>query len=168
MKKVIIALAAVAIVACAKKSEEAVVTETLKAESEKFGLEGAHWIIGTWQDISNEGTLTESWTKESDTTFAGKTIFVAGKDTAFSEDIKLISRNGSLIYATQVSDQNDGKAVEFTLTSASGKQLVFENPKHDYPTKITYNNHGDSVVAVISGKKSGVEMSENFGMKKVK
>lgn len=162
-KKAVIALAAIAIAACGKKNEQAAPIQPVK-----FALEDAGWLIGTWQDSSGEGTLTETWNKETDTTFAGKTVFLAGKDTAFTENIKLISRNASLIYATRVSDQNDGKAIEFRLTSASGKQLVFENPGHDYPTKITYNNRGDSLVATISGTKLGVEITEDFAMKKVK
>lgn len=162
-KKAIVALAAITIAACGKKKEEAVQIQPVE-----FGLEDAGWLIGTWQDSSSEGTLTETWTRETDTTFAGKTVFLSGKDTAFTENIKLISRNSSLVYATRVSDQNDGKAIEFRLTSASGKQLVFENPEHDYPTKITYDNRGDSVVATISGTKLGVEITEDFAMKKVK
>lgn len=165
MKKITLFLAAIAIVSCSDKKKE---TETANTEAVKNTLDQAKWLIGTWQDVSKEGTLTETWKPETDSSFTGKTIFLAGKDTAFTENIKLVSRKESLVYITAVSDQNDGKAIEFALTSANEKQLVFENPKHDYPTKITYNNYGDSIVATISGKKLGVDMKEDFSMQKVK
>jgi hypothetical protein len=47
--------------------------------------------------------------------------------------------------------------------------LVFENPKHDYPKKITYTKiNDDSLVAEISGILDGKPSSEKFSMKKNK
>ncbi|RZJ65187.1 MAG: hypothetical protein EOO50_14850 [Flavobacterium sp.] len=126
MKNAIIALAAVAIVSCDKKKDETTSNENLKTETVRQSLEGANWLVGSWQDVSDEGMLTETWKTETDSSLAGKTIFLVGKDTAFTENIKLVSRNGSLVYITAVSDQNDGKAIEFPLKSATEKQLVFE------------------------------------------
>lgn len=163
MKKLTFALAAISVVACNQKKEEAAPKPALA-----FELKDAAWLIGSWQDISDEGSLTETWSRESDSSFAGRTVFLSGKDTAFTEKIKLISRNGSLVYATRVSDQNDGNAIEFQLVSASNKQLVFENPRHDYPTKISYEHYGDSIVATISGTKLGIDITEDFAMKKAR
>jgi hypothetical protein len=47
--------------------------------------------------------------------------------------------------------------------------LVFENPKHDYPKKITYTQiTEDSLEAEISGILEGKASSEKFSMKKIK
>ena len=57
----------------------------------------------------------------------------------------------------------------FKLTSLSPNQLVFENPTHDFPTKITYLKISqDSIVASISGLIDGKEKLEQFPMKKIK
>jgi len=53
------------------------------------------------------------------------------------------------------------------MTSANNNQIVFENPKHDYPNKITYSLvEKDSLIAEISGLKKGKPYTEIFVMKK--
>ncbi len=132
-------------------------------------LKKAESLLGAWGSTSTEGTLTETWSKMNDSVFAGHTYFVAGKDTVFSESIQLEERSQKLYYTPTVSNQNEGKAVSFALTSSSETELVFENPNHDFPQKIVYNLIGkDSLIAVISGKKNGKEAKESFPMKKIK
>ena len=46
----------------------------------------------------------------------------------------------------------DGKPpVPFRLTEAGPNLLAFENPAHDYPTRITYRREGEQLTATISG-----------------
>jgi hypothetical protein len=68
-----------------------------------------------------------------------------------------------------VKDQNAGLPVAFTLTQASENRLVFENPAHDFPQKITYTRiTGDSLLAEISGTINSEEKSQQFPMTRVK
>jgi hypothetical protein len=54
------------------------------------------------------------------------------------------------------------------MTIGTEKQMVFENPKHDYPQKITYNQiRKDSLIASISGVQLGKPSSEKYEMKKI-
>jgi hypothetical protein len=53
---------------------------------------GFDWLVGTWENQSKEGTLTEVWTKMNDSTFSGQSYFVAGNDTSFSESISLVQK----------------------------------------------------------------------------
>ena len=39
----------------------------------------------------------------------------------------------------------------FPLVSAAANEVVFENPAHDYPTRIVYRREGDKLIATISG-----------------
>ena len=55
------------------------------------------------------------------------------------------------------------------MTKGNEKEAVFENPKNDFPTKISYTKiTNDSIVAAISGIQNGKEKSELFSMKKSK
>jgi hypothetical protein len=55
------------------------------------------------------------------------------------------------------------------LTTAKEKQMVFENPKHDYPKKIIYTQiTPDSLVVKISGIQQGKPSSEQFSIKRIK
>lgn len=128
----------------------------------------AGWLIGKWGFTMPEGTLSETWTQLNDSTYAGHTYFVIGKDTVFSENITLEQRGNELSYVTVMKDQNQGKPVAFKLTSSTKKTLVFENPSHDYPQKITYTKKGNGLLAEISGTQNGKAASEVFPMKKLK
>lgn len=132
-------------------------------------LENASWILGTWQNKSPEGIATESWNQENDSTYSGSSYFVINKDTVSSEAISLEQRGEDLFYIPIVKEQNEGKAVKFKLSSASDKELIFENPAHDFPQKITYKKmSNDSIVAEISGKMEGKYHAQLFPMSKVK
>ena len=167
MKKITVLIAVLSLIACSDKKKDAIETAEPK-NAVTVKPEEANWLLGNWQNVTKEGTLTETWTRESDSSLAAETFFITGKDTSFSESVKLVNRNGNLIYIAKTNGQNDDKPVEFALTSTNNNTLVFENPKHDYPNKIVYENFGDSLKATITGHKAGVASKEEFPMKKVK
>lgn len=130
-------------------------------------IEKASWLIGSWENQSQYGDLSETWQKKNDSLFLGQTFFIKGKDTLHAESIELREVDGNLIYSPTVKGQNDDKPVAFQMTASSEKQLVFENKAHDYPQKIVYNKiTNDSIVAEISGIQQGKPSVENYPMKK--
>jgi len=127
------------------------------------------WLQGRWELQTDGGLLTETWRQDNDSTMQGASYFTKNdnKDTLHLETIELIERDGVVSYNPTVEGQNNGLPVAFRMTSNTGKSVVFENPSHDYPQKITYRLvTNDSMVAAISGKQRGVASSEQFGMKK--
>lgn len=169
MKKITIIVATATLVACNQKKESSLqIGEPQEIVTKTYDqLEKMNWILGTWGNTSAEGDLTETWTKLNDSTYAGKTVFVAGKDTMFTETIEIVQDKNELSYNTKVSNQNQGKAVSFKATTVNGSTFVFENPTHDFPQKIAYNKiSADSLVAQISGMKDGKQSSESYPMKK--
>jgi len=129
----------------------------------------AKWLIGSWKNQSAKTVDIETWKKLNDSTFIGRSYSLTGADTVSSERICLQQRRGKLYYIPIVRNQNGGKAVTFTLTSSNNKHLVFENPEHDFPQKITYTLiTNDSLVAEISGTKKGRQKAIQFPMKRVR
>lgn len=148
---------------CLKKEDQKNETESKKYTK----LENVKWLIGSWGNTTKEGNLTETWSQKNDSTLSGKTTFIAGKDTLFTETIEIIQVSDSLLYNTKVSNQNEGKTVSFKVSILTENQIIFENPKHDFPQKITYTKiSSDSLVAKISGKKDDKESFEEYPMKK--
>ena len=142
---------------------------TIQKPEAKRSIEKADWLIGEWQNISKEGIFTEVWIRKDDSTFSGISTFVIGKDTVLNELITLEEVKNELFYIPVVKNQNNGEPIPFKLTSITEKQLVFENPKHDFPQKITYSLVSqDSIYAEISGNNQGKAQSVSFPMKKVK
>ncbi|MCI9846914.1 DUF6265 family protein [Flavobacterium pectinovorum] len=138
-----------------------------KETVEKDKIKKADWLIGNWENISPDGVLTENWEKVNDSTFSAASYFIKGKDTIHSENIVLAQLGETLTYKATVKGQNNDKPVSFPSISESDKQLVFENPKHDYPQKITYTKGANNTLtAEITGKLNGKQTTERFIMTK--
>lgn len=132
-------------------------------------LQRAIWLKGAWQNKSNGRISIEEWHQSNDSTLVGLSYFISGKDTTLTETINIQSRNGNLFYIPVVVNQNNNEPVYFRLTAATDTKLVFENPEHDFPQKISYTRIGrDSLVAEISGSIKGKMKARQFPMKKVK
>lgn len=132
-------------------------------------LDTAKWFIGNWQNQTSDGLFTEQWQQTNDSVYSAISTVTVNKDTVFYESISLEQKNDSLYYIVSVKDQNKELPVSFKLISVTHNQLVFENAKHDFPSKITYSKiKEDSIVAFISGLIDGKEKIEQFPMKKIK
>lgn len=155
-KKIMLTVLIITFVSCQKK-------ETV----EKGKIKKADWLIGNWENTSPDGLLTENWEKLNDSTFSATSYFIKGKDTLHFENIILSQLGETLTYKATVKGQNDDKPVSFPSTSESDQKLVFENPKHDYPQKITYTKGtNNTLTAEISGNLNGKPSSEKFVMTK--
>jgi hypothetical protein len=129
----------------------------------------ADWLLGKWENNSADGNLSESWTKVNDSIYDGESYFIKGKDTLHFEKIQMKQKGEDLFYIATVKGQNNDKPVTFKHNDTIEKQLVFENPKHDFPQKIVYSQiTKDSIVIQISGIQQGKPSSERFSMKKSK
>jgi hypothetical protein len=136
--------------------------------NEKEKIKSSNWLLGKWENKTDGGILSESWKKSNDSTFRAESFFIKEKDTLHYEILTLQQRGEELFYTATVKGQNVDKPISFNLTSETEKKLIFENPKHDYPQKITYTQiNKDSLVAEISGMQLGKPSSEKFGMKKL-
>ncbi|MDA6070015.1 DUF6265 family protein [Flavobacterium sp. AC] len=151
-QKITLLMLLVTVISCQKKES---------VEKDKIKI--ADWLIGNWENKSPDGVITESWTRLNDSSFTASSYFIKGKDTLHFETIVLAQKGETLTYFATVKGQNDDKPVAFPSTAESDKQLVFENPKHDYPQKITYTKGADNTLtAEISGKLDGKVSSEKF------
>jgi len=129
----------------------------------------AEWLIGTWENKTQRGSIYETWSKTNDNEYSGMSYIIKEKDTVVFENIRLVQEQDGLFYIPTVKNQNYGLPVRFTAKTISESQLVFENPKHDFPQIISYTKiSADSLVAEISGTKNGQERKQTFPMKRVK
>lgn len=125
----------------------------------------AEWLMGEWQQNSPDENFTEIWEKVNDSVFSAISFSMNGTDTAFTESIILKQSNDKLLYIPTVTSQNDNQPVVFTSTRITAESLVFENPGHDFPQKITYTRiSADSLLATISGTINGENRFREFPM----
>jgi hypothetical protein len=136
-------------------------------------LKSFHWFIGSWQNESKTGILTETWTVLNDSVFSGTSYLIEKGDTQFSEQMSIKQRGNDIFYIPVVKDQNNGKPTLFKLNNLPNVQpedkvARFENPLHDFPQIVLYQLKGDSMLAEIAGKLDGQSHVEKFPMVKVK
>lgn len=132
-------------------------------------LTKAEWLIGTWENKTQRGSIYETWDKVNDTLLAGKSYIIKEKDSIVFENIHIVREQAGWLYIPTVKDQNGGLPVRFIAKTISQTQLIFENQQHDFPQIISYTKiNSDSLVAEISGIKNGRERKQAFPMKRVK
>lgn len=109
------------------------------------------WLIGRWEaDRKGGGVIGEAWSKGDSVTFGGIGYRTRGTDTIITERTRLLQTARGLFFVADVST-NDSSAW-FRLTQADSNGFLFENPAHDFPTKVCYRPVGeDSLAAWIEG-----------------
>ena len=96
------------------------------------------WIEGSWLMIYPNGkNRLETWKLIDNRNLEGTGFAINGKDSTIIEYLKLNQTSDGVYYVPRVPDQNDGKEVRFKLVNKN-KELVFENPGHDFPQRILY------------------------------
>ena len=157
MKKAILILVTILVFASCGKSKEV------------SKIVGTDWLLGKWENKSDDGNLLETWKKANDSLFIGESYFIKGKDTLHSEKIKLEQKGENLFYTATIKGQDNDKPTIFKHNTEIVKQLVFENPTNDYPKKIIYSQISkDLIIIQISGIQQGKSSSTKYSLKKTK
>ncbi|KAA3636907.1 MAG: hypothetical protein DWP97_01795 [Calditrichaeota bacterium] len=113
-------------------------------------IDNFSFLEGIWKVENKE--LYESWEKTDSVTLSGSGYKMVNGKKMIHEQLTLTFTDSSVIYAAQVMDQNEGKAIPFTLNSSEKDVISFENPKHDFPQKIQYNQvHADTLLVNVLG-----------------
>ena len=117
------------------------------AQQKEFG-----WLMGTWQETGKQSF--EVWKIDRDF-LSGESYLMKDGIKKITEGIKLIKKGNDFYYVPDVAGPQG--PVEFKITSFNEKGFVAENPKHDFPTKISYQQIGPTqLLATISGSKNSI------------
>jgi hypothetical protein len=116
-----------------------------------------NWLEGKWirTNVKPGKSASEMWKKISGTEWKGKGVTLKGTDTLFVEKLKLIVKEGNIYYVADVPENKTEVLFKFTELNDHG--FVCENPKHDFPKKISYQRDGNKIKAVISGDGKSME-----------
>jgi hypothetical protein len=112
-------------------------------------IDRAGWLAGCWETRTRNRVTMEMWMPPSGGTMLGASRTTVGGATREFEHLRLHAAGDTLVYTALPSGQRE---TAFRSTTVSGTTLVFENPAHDFPQKISYRRAGeDSVVARVEG-----------------
>ena len=112
-------------------------------------IDRAAWLAGCWEMRAPNRLTMEMWMPPAGGTMMGASRTTIGGVTREFEQLRLHTAGDTLIYTALPSGQ---RQTDFRSTSVSATAIVFENPTHDFPRKITYRRGGeDSVIARVEG-----------------
>lgn len=109
------------------------------------------FLQGTWK-IENKEHF-EHWDQLDNQTLRGFAYKLENGQMKVSEYLDISERDKTILYTATVLNQNNGKGVEFKLIRADSI-VIFENPVHDFPKKISYQklSNNEIFVQVSDGK----------------
>ena len=111
------------------------------------------WLADAWVGMRDSASIEERWTPPLGGTMLGVSRTVMGGSLVGFEYLRIVERDGGLVYVAQA---GGSPPTEFMLTELGAARAVFENPRHDFPHRIMYElSAGDSLTASIGFAKGG-------------
>jgi len=108
------------------------------------------WLEGRWVLTTEDGRIEESWLPPAGGTLYGVGRTISGGETRFYEFLAIEPRDGpqgpTLAY---VARPRGGTPTEFLLVEIATDRVVFTNPQHDFPKRISYQRTGDELHARV-------------------
>jgi hypothetical protein len=103
------------------------------------------WMSGHWRQAGPGDAWTEEyWTHPRADIMLGTGLSGQGPEVRSFEFMRIQG-------ATFWGSPQGTPAVAFRIVEQDGYSVVFENPKHDYPTRISYRREGKILIATTSG-----------------
>jgi hypothetical protein len=132
---------------------------TIASQGAPSSVADLAWLSGCWRYSAGSRTITEFWLPPDGGTMLGLSRTVSGAKTVEHEFLLLRVGPRGIEYVARPSGQ--AEAV-FTATKVGADEVVFENPSHDFPTRITYRKTDGGVAATIDGVVKGKPRAVEF------
>lgn len=112
------------------------------------------WLSGSWKLDSGGKLIEEHWSSPAGGAMIGMSRSVKDGKTVSFEFLRIERREASLSYIAQ---PQGAPPVAFRLASFDHDEILFENPKHDFPQRIRYRHNQDGSITAriedMSGQK---------------
>lgn len=141
-------------------------TATAPPEAPKPTIDVVSWLAGNWR-LQRDGTvIDEQWMAPAGGGMIGMSRTVTDGEEDGFEFLQIRTTKEGLVYIARPSGQRE---TTFKLAMWSDRQVIFENPKHDFPQRISYTLNADgSLLAAIEGPRKGQKKRIEFLYQRVK
>lgn len=130
------------------------------AQTAKPTLNDLSWLTGCWEANLRGREVNEQWMKPGGGIMLGMARTVSqGKAAEFEFTQIREDKDGSIYYVAKPSGQAEAL---FKMIKLQNKEVVFENPQHDFPQRIIYRLQPDGslfarVEATDKGQLRGID-----------
>lgn len=134
------------------------------AQDHKPTINDFAWMAGCWAQNTNKSFRDEIWSKASGGTMIGLARVVANGETSSVEFMRLHQEKDGMYFTALIPGEPE---TSFKLIRLENKKAIFENPKHDFPTRIIYGQNPEgSLFARIEGKMKGKPLAIDFAFQR--
>ena len=118
------------------------------------------WLAGCWELTRGTQHVTEHWTRPEGGSLLGMSRTTSEGRTVAYEFLLIRQGAKGLEYVARPSGQPEAV---FTAVTVTDREAVFENPAHDFPTRISYRLQADGgLLAVADGRVNGKPRALEF------
>ncbi len=122
------------------------------------------WLAGTWCGGSEDRPTLEHWMAPAGGEMQGLGRSLKDGRMASFEFLRIADVEGTLTYLAQPGGR---PPTAFAMTGSGPNWARFENPQHDFPTRIEYRREGDALAAEIAGPgRDGSDRRIAFGFER--
>ena len=123
------------------------------ASAEAASIKDVAWLQGCWEQRDGERVVEERWMPPRAGSMLGVGRTSRGDKLIEHEYIVLAERDGRLAYEAHPSGQ---PTATFMSKPITGREVVFEDPAHDFPQRLGYKSTGPGqLLAWIEGTSGG-------------
>lgn len=122
-------------------------------EAQTVSIKDVAWLQGCWEMRDGDRVVEERWMLPRAGTMLGVGRTTRGEKLIEHEFIVLAERDGRLAYEAHPSGQ---PTATFMSRPITGREVVFEDPAHDFPQRVGYRSIGPGqLLAWVEGTSGG-------------
>ena len=123
------------------------------ADAQTLSIKDVAWLQGCWEMREGDRLVEERWMPPRAGSMLGVGRTTRGSKLVEHEFIVLTERNGRLAYEAHPSGQ---ATTTFMSQPITGREVVFEDPAHDFPQRVGYRSTGPGqMLAWVEGTSGG-------------
>lgn len=123
------------------------------ADAQTLSIKDVAWLQGCWELREGDRVVEERWMPPRAGSMLGVGRTTRGNKLVEHEFIVLTERDGRLAYEAHPSGQ---AITTFMSQPITGREVVFEDPTHDFPQRVGYRSTGPGqLLAWVEGTSNG-------------
>jgi hypothetical protein len=135
---------------CVSVEEEETTSAALAPAASDPSLAPVSWLTGVWRATDGDTITQEYWTGAEGGTMLGAGRTIKSGKTIFFEYLRIEKRADGIVYLASPKGRQPPTEFRYNPSASDANTIIFENPAHDFPQRITYRllDTGEAEVSI--------------------
>jgi hypothetical protein len=122
------------------------------------------WMSGTWYRVADGKANEELWSLPRGDTMIGTNRTIADGRAVYYEFLRIVATSDGVFYEAWPKGQPPAR---FRMIASREHEVVFEDPAHDWPQRISYQLVDGTLSARVEGSVEGKPRTESWSWSRV-